>query len=145
MPQRYSNVIRKRQSIAFHPSTKTLKKKIEIKCEFSFSLVYTDTIKESGNDLDVKKAMSGEIPASLFKKYDFIFDTVTALASGIFPESLKCANVNSIHKKDDPFNKKNYRPMNMLPLVSKIYERVMYQQTSNYFEPFSKRSFGRNP
>ena len=26
--------------------------------------------------------------------------------------------------------------MSILPLLSKVYERVMYEQTSNYFEPF---------
>ena len=30
-----------------------------------------------------------------------------------------------------------YRPVSILPLVLKLYERVLYKQTSNYFEPFS--------
>ena len=45
--------------------------------------------------------------------------------------SLKCANVNRIHKTDDPFNKKNYIPVSILPLVSKVYKRAMYEQTFN--------------
>ena len=36
----------------------------------------------------------------------------------------------------DPFDKKNYRPVSILPLLSKVYERVIYEQASNYFEPF---------
>ena len=39
-------------------------------------------------------------------------------------------------KKVDPFDKKNYRPVSILPLLLKVYERVIYQQGSNYFEPF---------
>ena len=39
-------------------------------------------------------------------------------------------------KKDDPFDKKIYRPVSILPLLSKVYERVIYEQTSYYFEPF---------
>ena len=58
-----------------------------------------------------------------------------AVASEIFLGSLKCANVSSIHKKDNPFDKKNYRAVSILPLVSKVYERVIYGQTSDYFEP----------
>ena len=55
---------------------------------------------------------------------------------GSFPDSLKCANARPIYKKVDPFDKKNYRPVSILPLLSKIYEIVIYDQASNYFEPF---------
>ena len=36
----------------------------------------------------------------------------------------------------DPINKNTYRPVSTLPLLSKVYERVIYEQASNYFEPF---------
>ena len=36
----------------------------------------------------------------------------------------------------DPFDKKNYRPMSTSLLLSKVYEWVIYEQVSNYFEPF---------
>ena len=58
------------------------------------------------------------------------------LTTGYFVDSLKCANVRPIYKKVDPFDKKNYRPVSILPLLSKVYERVIYEQASNYFEPF---------
>ena len=57
-----------------------------------------------------------------------------ALKTGSFPDSLKCANVRPIYKKDDPFDKKNYRPVSILPPLSKVYERVIYEQTSYYFD-----------
>ena len=64
----------------------------------------TETRKRIINDLDVNKASYGEILASLIKKCDFAIDTVIAyinksMASGIFPESPKCAIVSPIHKK----------------------------------------------
>ena len=76
-----------------------------------------------------------------FKKCDFLLDTVTvcvneALKTGTFPNSLKCANVRPIYTKEDPFDKKNYRPLGILPLLSKVYERVIYEQVLNYSEPF---------
>ena len=40
------------------------------------------------------------------------------------------------YSKKDPFNKENYRLVSMLSLLSKVYERVIYKQASNYFEPF---------
>ena len=60
----------------------------------------------------------------------------SSIKNGIFPDSLKCANVRLIYKIVDPFDKKNYRPVSILPLLSKAHERVIYEQTLNYFEPF---------
>ena len=56
-----------------------------------------------------------------------------ALKTGPFPNSLKCANVRPVYKKVDPFDKKNYRPASILPLLLKAYERVIYEQAPNYF------------
>ena len=61
--------------------------------------------------------------------------SIKALKTGSFPDSLKCANVRPIYKKLDPFDKKSYRPVSILPLLLKVYERVIYEQVSNYFEP----------
>ena len=47
------------------------------------------------------------------------------------------------YTKKDPFDKKNYRPVSILALLSKVYERVMYEQASNYFEPFFNDILGR--
>ena len=118
------------KALCFSSKRNKEKKKNYIKSECSFSLATTKTIKRIINDLDVKKALSGEIPASLFKKCDFIFNTVTTcinttLASRTFPESLKCVNESPIHKIDDPFDKKNYRPASILLLASKVCERVI--------------------
>ena len=73
-----------------------------------------------------------------FFKCDFVFDTITvcvneALKTGSFRDSLKCANVRPIYKKVNTFHK-NHR---MLPLLFKVYARVIYEQVTNYFEPFS--------
>ena len=45
---------------------------------------------------------------------------------------LKYANVAPVFKKDDSTNKKNYRPISILPSISKIYERILFQQISSY-------------
>ena len=44
---------------------------------------------------------------------------------GFFPDSLKCANVRPIYRKADPFDKKKFRPVSILPLFSKVYERAI--------------------
>ena len=58
----------------------------------------------------------------------------TILNRGKFPESLKLAQVTPIYKKEDPFIEKNYRPVSILPTLSKLYERVISDQLTSYFE-----------
>ena len=48
------------------------------------------------------------------------------LKNGKFPDSLENANITPHHKKDDPTDKVNYRPVSALPLPYKIFERVIY-------------------
>ena len=50
--------------------------------------------------------------------------------------SLKDANITPIHKKDDPTDKVNYRPVSILPSLSKIFERVIYNQLGEYMDLF---------
>ena len=51
----------------------------------------------------------------------------------IFPEQLKLARVSAIHKKGAKNVFENYRPISILPVISKIFERVLHDQLSNYF------------
>ena len=39
----------------------------------------------------------------------------------VFPDSLKIAMITTAHKKDEPIDKGNYRPVSALPLLSKIF------------------------
>ena len=45
---------------------------------------------------------------------------------------MKKADVTPIFIKDDPTKAKNYRPVSVLPVVSKVFERIMYKQISEY-------------
>ena len=57
-----------------------------------------------------------------------------------FPVGIKVAQVLPLYKKKDPLNKENYRPVSILPTISKIFERSMHDQLSNFmdnhFNPF---------
>ena len=52
-----------------------------------------------------------------------------------FPDEFKVADVIPVLKKEDPNNKANYRPISLSPIISKIFERVLFEQT----EKFSKK------
>ena len=49
-----------------------------------------------------------------------------SISSGKFPNCLKKANVTPIFKQGYKNDKGNYRPISILPLISKIFERVVY-------------------
>ena len=51
-----------------------------------------------------------------------------------FPDALKCAQICPIHNKDSSLNITNYRPVSVLPSLSKIFEKVLVEQLSDYFE-----------
>ena len=83
------------------------------------------------------KAARGEIPLHILKQCGFTYQMLTdciidALSQGIFPDSLKFANITPVHKKDEATDKQNYRPVSVLPLLSKVFEKVIYDQLSQY-------------
>ena len=70
------------------------------------------------------------------------------LSSGIFPSKLKTAKVIHIYKKNDKILLKKYRPISILPVVSKIIENVMHNQMMDYFTSnklFSYQQYGFRP
>ena len=49
---------------------------------------------------------------------------------------LKLNEVTPLFKKADPFDKENYRPVSLLSHVWKVYEIIIFNQISTYFEPY---------
>ena len=51
-----------------------------------------------------------------------------------FPDECKKAMVSPLHKKNSTLDKENYRPVSILPILSKLYERAINAQLMNFFE-----------
>ena len=50
------------------------------------------------------------------------------LKTGIFPDSFKTSKIVPLFKKGDHGLLTNYRPISLLPTISKVFERVIYDQ-----------------
>ena len=55
-----------------------------------------------------------------------------SLSNGVFPSPLKNAKVVPIHKGDSIFELSNYRPISLLPIFSKILEKIMYSRVISF-------------
>ena len=56
-----------------------------------------------------------------------------SLNTGIFPDKLKIAKIVPLFKKGDEHVFDNYRPISLLPSISKIFEKVVCKQLYQYF------------
>ena len=68
---------------------------------------------------------------SICKPLRLIFNH--CIDSGIYPCECKKANVVPIHKKGDKQTLKNYRPVSLLPICGKIFERLIYNEMFGFF------------
>ena len=116
-----------------HPSI--LKIKNVIKSNFSFHTVTIDDIVHEIKGLNTSKASAhSSIPVKNFKhNWDISSPALhpiinNAISECTFPSKLKYADIAPLHKNDDVTNKKNYRPISMLPVVSKVFERILHKQ-----------------
>ena len=87
------------------------------------------------------KAAGGDSPLKLLKECDFTYEKLTNCINNspskwLFPDSLKRVNITPVHKKNDPLDKENYRPVSTLSLLSKVYERAVFNQLSEYIQKF---------
>ena len=59
-----------------------------------------------------------------------------AIRNNKFPDSLKLSDITLVYKKLDPNYKAIYRPVSVLPILSKVFEKIIYDQLYEYMENF---------
>ena len=101
-------------------------------------------------NLDVSEACQDtNIPSTIVKENADIFTSFlhpsfnTSVINSEFPSVLKQANITKIFRNGERYSKDNYRPVSILPNMSKIFERCIFRQIYEYMDVFlSRRQFG---
>ena len=132
-----------------HPSVKLLNSKNKLHT-FKFRETNINEIKRYISSLDPKKvSQKSDMNTNILKKNVFFFaeyvcnDINASILNAKFHNELKEADIIPAHKKKSKLSKENYRPNSILPNISKVYERCLYDQISDYFQNiFSKYQCG---
>ena len=90
-----------------HPSVLKTKSKYLIQEKFSFQPVSVKDVENIIKNIPSNKASGGDIPIQILKQSGFTYQILTdcindAVNKGVFPDSLKIANITPAHKKDEP-------------------------------------------
>ena len=125
-----------------HPSITAIKEKAK-NAMFNFHEVGKDKIKREINRLNKNKAsQKSDIPTKIIHDNvdlfaDFIVGSLKGtIKTSIFSSCLKLADITPLHKKGRKDNKENYRPVSILPTLSKIFEKILFEEMSVFFENF---------
>ena len=88
-----------------------------------------NTKKSAGHDSIPPKIVKGEVSVLIIPLKNLFNGSVEKC---LFPPELNYADVIPRFKKGHNTNKENYRPISILPCVSKLFERLMFQQISSH-------------
>ena len=90
-------------------------------------------------NLDSKAFQDSDIATKLIKSNSEIFtdglysEINRSLGTRALPPSMKLGNITPVHKKGNRSVKDNYRPVNILSNLPKVFERCIYNQIAPFF------------
>ena len=129
-----------------HPSIKVIKSRKKEEQTFTFSYVsYEEVLNEIRKLQTTKTTQQNDIPTKILKENSEVFaryfhkNINFCIENSIFPSDLKVADVTPAFKKKSKTSKDNYRPISILPNVSKIYGRCLYNQMQACFDNASPK------
>ena len=129
----------------FEPSTldNYIKTKIPTTVQFGIPLMKMTDLKTALKSLDVTKAtgLDGITPRILKTSAEAVAPILLeiinlSLTNGQFPESLKLAKIKPIHKGGPKSDPSNYRPISVLPVISKIVEKHVTKHLFAYLKKY---------
>ena len=126
-----------------HPSILKIKEIIKDGPNFSFSEVtLQDTLKLVGRLKTKKAGTYNDIPTNVLKNNidicgEHLLNIINyGITTSCFDSNLKLADISPIFKDTDRTNTQKYRPVSVLPVVSKIFERTMEEQMTSFIDKY---------
>ena len=126
-----------------------------VETKFSFQTITENKVSNIINKLKNKISYGYDSISNIMlkKAHDPLIRPLTflinqTLSTGIFPNALKISRIKPLFKQGKSFLFTNYRPISLLPSMSKIYEYVVFEQLLKYMEDnrlFYKDQFGFRP
>ena len=123
-----------------HPSILKIKDSFNDGSTFEFSHIHPWETYQVIMSTNPKKSTNGEIPTRILQSVARICSVPltdclnSCILEGSFLTELKLASVIPIHKQEDTTSKKNYRPISILPTLSKIFEKLISLQINQFFK-----------
>ena len=112
------------------------------KFNFHFHPVSVGPVSEILSNLNIRKSAGpdGISPKLLKIAAPVIAGPMTKLCNycidvGEWPCQWKLSNVTPVHKKDDETSKTNYRPISVLSVIPKVFEKLKFDQLFSVFTP----------
>ena len=109
------------------------------KCSFSLHTVHPDEVSKLISDLKNTNSVGLDLIDTRIIKLiqPEILPALThvinlSISKQEFPAFWKRSKIIPLHKKEDILNPKNYRPVAIIPIFSKILERVIFNQVIRY-------------
>ena len=124
------------EKFRYHPSVLQIQNNVICSEKFNFQKISESEIIHQIGNLSTNKANTFlGIPTKLLKKVSAIVApllcqiwNVQVIEQHKISSELKNADIKPVHKKLEHIFKKNYRPVSILGVISKVFERIMQQQ-----------------
>ena len=146
---RDSNIEKAISKYKFHPSILLISYKIVNQDKFSFKPISKLDIDKEVQLINPKKAGTSDsiLPKILKINSEVLADTLQNLFNDMlktsnFPDNLKLADITPVFRKKNTLHKVNYRPVSVLPSISKVFEKLMQKKISGYINDYLSSYLG---
>ena len=127
-----------------HPSIIDIKKHVHVVEKFKFCEIDDEEMMNEILELNEKKSGTFmNIPVKILKEAaDIVAEPLTQIwkdeivVGKKFASQLKLGDITPLHKKLENILKENYRPVSLLPVISKLFEKLMQRQMKGFIENF---------
>ena len=106
-------------------------------------LLYKQDITKSGDIYGISPRLVKDAGPSMATNLSFLFNK--SMETGIFPQLLKKSKVIPIYKAESKMLASNYRPISLLPIIGKLFEKIIFTRLTSFVKKYSilyKRQYG---